>query len=47
MRKSKKKIQQKTTFAFVVDGYDEYWYLQMLKRNETKLRINIEPQLPQ
>ncbi|MDF1675057.1 MAG: RloB family protein [Vicingaceae bacterium] len=33
-------------FAFVVDGNTEVWYLQMLKRNERKLNINIEPKLP-
>ena len=33
-------------FAFVVDGDTEVWYLQMLKRNERKLNINIEPKLP-
>ena len=35
------------TFSFVVEGETEIWYLQMLKRNEQKLRINIEPKLPQ
>lgn len=34
------------TFAFVVDGDTEVWYLQMLKRNERELNINIEPKLP-
>lgn len=33
-------------FAFVVDGDTEVWYLQMLKRNERELNINIEPKLP-
>lgn len=35
------------TYAFVVDGETEIWYLQMLKRNERQLKINIEPKLPQ
>lgn len=34
------------TFAFVVDGDTEVWYLHMLKRNERELNINIEPKLP-
>jgi len=48
MRKSRKIISQVTpTFAFVVDGETEIWYLQMLKRNERQLRLNIEPKIPQ
>lgn len=46
-RKTRKKIP---TFAFVVDGQTEIWYLQMFKRNEEKfnnLRINIKPEIPQ
>ena len=35
------------TFSFVVDGETEIWYLQMLKRNERQLKLNIEPKLPQ
>ena len=47
MRKSKKiGIQASKAFAFVVDGDTEVWYLQMLKRNERTLNINIEPKLP-
>ncbi|QHI35817.1 hypothetical protein IMCC3317_11650 [Kordia antarctica] len=47
MRKSKKiSIKGSKTFAFVVDGKTEVWYLQMLKRNERELNINIEPRLP-
>lgn len=34
------------TFAVVVDGETELWYLQMLKRNERDIRINIEPKIP-
>lgn len=34
-------------FAFVVDGECEVWYLQMLKRNERSLNVNIEPKIPQ
>lgn len=48
MRKSRKIISQVApTFVFVVDGETEIWYLQMLKRNERQLRLNIEPKIPQ
>jgi hypothetical protein len=45
-RRRKKSIKARKTFAFVVDGETEVWYLQMLKRNEKKLTIDIEPKLP-
>ncbi|MGV3631816.1 MAG: RloB family protein [Bacteroidota bacterium] len=47
MRKSKK-ITHKTnpTFAIVVDGETEVWYLQMLKRNERDIRVSIKPEIP-
>lgn len=35
------------TFAVVVEGETEFWYLQMLKRNENNIRVNIEPKIPQ
>lgn len=44
-RRRKKNIKAKKTYAFVVDGETEFWYLQMLKRNERNLAISIEPQL--
>lgn len=48
MRPSRKIISQVVpTYSFVVDGETEIWYLQMLKRNERQLKINIEPKLPQ
>lgn len=48
MRQSRKIISQVfPTYSFVVDGETEIWYLQMLKRNERQLKINIEPKLPQ
>ncbi len=34
-----------TTFAFVVDGKTERWYLDMMKRNERALHIAIKPEL--
>ena len=39
------KCRQK--FAIIVDGECEFWYIQMLKRNERSLNINLEPKLPQ
>lgn len=45
-RSRKKKIRAVPTFAFVVDGETEVWYLQMLKRNERELRLNIKPEIP-
>jgi hypothetical protein len=48
MRQQRSKIKMKGSdaFAFVVDGDTEVWYLQMFKRNERELNINIEPKLP-
>ena len=47
MRQSRKIRSNVTpTFAFVVDGETEIWYLQMLKRNERQLRLNIKPEIP-
>lgn len=40
-------IKSKPTFAVVVDGDCEVWYLQMLKRNERSIIVNIEPKIPQ
>lgn len=40
------KLKGSKTFALVVDGDTEVWYLQMLMRNERDLKINIEPKLP-
>lgn len=47
MRKPRK-VAPKTnsTFAVVVDGETEVWYLQMLKRNERGVRVNIKPEIP-
>lgn len=43
-----KKINTKVnpTFAVVVDGETEIWYLQMLKRNERDIRVSIKPEIP-
>lgn len=47
MRKSKN-ITHKSpvSIAVVADGKTEKWYLQMLKRNERNVRINIKPEIP-
>ncbi|TVQ81047.1 MAG: RloB domain-containing protein [Flavobacteriales bacterium] len=46
---SRYKVHRKPrpTFAFVVDGETEIWYLQMLKRNERSLNVNVKPEIPQ
>lgn len=47
MRKSKKLYHQvNPAIALVVDGKTEIWYLQMLKRNERKIRFSIKPEIP-
>lgn len=47
MRKPKKIIHKTNpSFALVVDGETEVWYLQMLKRNERDIRVNIKPEIP-
>ncbi|MDI3527995.1 MAG: hypothetical protein PWR03_2179 [Tenuifilum sp.] len=46
-RKTKISKPRKDTYAIVVDGETEFWYFQMLKRNELKLQVNIEPKIPQ
>lgn len=49
MRQPGKRRVSIPTFAFVVDGETEIWYLQMFKRNEQRdrnIRINIKPEIP-
>lgn len=46
-RKRRKPIIVRPVYAVIVEGETEYWYLQMLKRNERNLRINVKPELPQ
>lgn len=47
MRKPKRNAPKPpTSIVVVVDGDDEVWYLQMLKRNEPKIRISIKPEIP-
>ena len=46
MRKGRN-IPTKQSFAVVVDGETEYWYLQMLKRNEPNILFSITPKILQ
>lgn len=46
MRKGRN-IPTKQSFAVVVDGETEYWYLQMLKRNEPNILLDITPKILQ
>lgn len=43
----KNQAKSRPVFAVVVDGECEVWYLQMFKRNERSININIEPKIPQ
>lgn len=47
MKRIKKNISPKPAFAFVVEGETEKWYLQMLKKNEDRISVNIEPRISQ
>ena len=40
-------IPTNQSFAVVVDGETEYWYLEMLKRNEPNIPFKIRPQILQ
>lgn len=46
MRNNHPSRQAKPTYAFVVDGETEVWYLNMLKRNEPTIAVTLEPKLP-
>lgn len=48
MRKNRKiPLEGKIKFAVVGDGKCEAWYIQMLKRNERSIGIDIKPEIPQ
>jgi hypothetical protein len=48
MRRNKNlPFKVKPKYAIVVDGECEFWYIQMLKRNERLININLEPKIPQ
>ena len=40
-------IKGKPKFAILVEGQTEFWYLQMLKRNERHIKVDIKPEIPQ
>ena len=40
-------LRGKPKFAVIVDGETEFWYLQMLKRNERFIKVDIKPEIPQ
>jgi hypothetical protein len=40
-------FKNKPVYAFIVDGECEFWYFQMMKRNERSLRIDLKPEIPQ
>lgn len=46
MRKRRTPRKVNPTFAVVVDGETEMWYLKRLQQNERDLRITIKPEIP-
>jgi hypothetical protein len=40
-------IKAKPKYAIMVDGESEFWYIQMLKRNEKLTSIDLQPKIPQ
>lgn len=47
MRQARRPIKIKPKYAIVVDGESEFWYLQMLKRNEKLISVDLKPEIPQ
>jgi len=48
MRRNKKvQPKEKSKFAIVVEGECEFWYIQMLKRNEKLTNVTLKPEIPQ
>jgi len=45
--KRKNPINIKPKIAILIDGETEFWYLQMLKRNERQIKVDIKPEIPQ
>ena len=41
------KIKIKPKYAIIVDGECEFWYIQMLKRNENLISVDLKPEIPQ
>lgn len=40
-------IKGRPRYAVVVEGQCEFWYIQMLKRNERAVAVDIKPEIPQ
>lgn len=48
MRQNRKiPLKEKPKYAIVVDGETEFWYIQMLKRNERLISVDLKPEIPQ
>ena len=47
MRTKRNIPKRKPRYAFIVEGECEFWYIQMLKRNERSLRVDLKPEIPQ
>ncbi|MFC4691318.1 RloB family protein [Dokdonia genika] len=47
MRTKRNTPKRKPRYAFIVEGECEFWYIQMLKRNERSLRVDLKPEIPQ
>lgn len=48
MRKKKDlKFKSRKQIAIIVDGECEFWYFEMMKRNESTLNVSLKPKLPQ
>lgn len=48
MRQTRKiPLKIKPKYAVVVDGETEFWYIQMLKRNERLVLVDLKPEIPQ
>ncbi len=45
--RNRKNIKPKKKYALIVDGETEFWYLQMLKRNESLTEVDIDPKIPE
>ncbi len=47
MGRVNKAVKTNPTFAIVVDGDCESWYINMLKRNEHAINVHLKPEVPQ
>jgi hypothetical protein len=47
MARINKVVKSIPTFAIVVDGDCESWYINMLKRNEHAINVHLKPEIPQ